>query len=105
MRARCSDSRAKGFSSLSAEGGASGSDRLRVTSRAGGPGHEHEARYREGEAAAWERPLRDSELYYPSRRDISNFIDETKDAHLRPLLPPSGNALEITADSGRPLIR
>ena len=107
MQARCSDSRAKGFSSLSAEGGASGSDRLRVVSRAGSHGHEHEheARYREGEAAAWERPLRDSELYDPSRRDIFNFIDETKVAYLRPLLPPGGSALEIGAGSGRLLIR
>src|SRR5213594_2813787 len=107
MQARCSDSRAKGFSSLSAEGGASGSDRLRVVSRAGRHGHEHEheARYREGEAAAWERPLRDSELYDPSRRDIFNFIDETKVAHLRPLLPPHGSALEVGAGSGRLLIR
>src|SRR3989442_11203493 len=103
MRARCSDSRARGFSSLSAKGAASGRDRLRVASRA--PGHGHEARYREGEAAAWERPLRDSELYDPSRRDIFNFIDETKVAHLRPLLPSGGSALEIGAGSGRLLIR
>src|SRR3989475_9510734 len=105
MRARCSDSRAKGFSSLSAKGAASGRDRLRVASRAPGHGHGHEARYREGEAAAWERPLRDSELYDPSRRDIFNFIDETKVAHLRPLLPPRGSALEVGAGSGRLLIR
>jgi SAM-dependent methyltransferase len=66
---------------------------------------EHESRYREGEAAAWERPLRDSELYDPARHDIFNFIDETKVAHLEPLLPPAGNAVEIGAGSGRLLIR
>ena len=66
---------------------------------------EHETRYREGDAAAWERPIRDSELYDPARRDIFNFIDETKVAHLRPLLPPSGTAVEIGAGSGRLLIR
>src|SRR5438270_5598245 len=64
-----------------------------------------EARYREGDAAAWDRPLRDSELYAPERRDIFNFIDETKVRHLRPLLPPGGNAIEIGAGSGRLLIR
>ena len=66
---------------------------------------EHEARYREGDSAAWERPLRDSELYLPAKRDIFNFIDETKVAHLRPLLPPSGRALEVGAGSGRLLVR
>jgi SAM-dependent methyltransferase len=64
-----------------------------------------EAPYREGDAAAWDRPLRDSELYSPERRDIFNFIDETKVRHLRPLLPASGNAIEIGAGSGRLLIR
>ena len=64
-----------------------------------------EARYREGDAAAWDRPLRESELYSPERRDIFNFIDETKVRHLRPLLPASGNAIEIGAGSGRLLIR
>jgi SAM-dependent methyltransferase len=69
-------------------------------------GHdEHEARYREGDAAAWERPIRDTELFDPARRDIFNFIDETKVAHLRPLLPPAGNAVEVGAGSGRLLIR
>src|SRR2546430_4008066 len=33
------------------------------------------------------------------------FIDETKVAHLRRLLPPRGNAIEIGAGSGRLLIR
>ena len=64
-----------------------------------------EAPYREGDAAAWDRPLRESELYAPERRDIFNFIDETKIRHLRPLLPASGNAIEIGAGSGRLLIR
>ncbi|HET8568185.1 MAG TPA: class I SAM-dependent methyltransferase [Candidatus Limnocylindria bacterium] len=66
---------------------------------------EHEVRYREGDAAAWERPLRESELYLPERRDIFNFIDETKVRHLRPLLPPDGVAAEVGAGSGRLLIR
>src|SRR5947209_17934917 len=64
-----------------------------------------EAPYREGDAAAWDRPLRESELYSPERRDIFNFIDETKVRHLHPLLPASGNAIEIGAGSGRLLIR
>ena len=51
-----------------------------------GPDEEHESRYREGDAAAWDRPLRDTELYDPARRDVYNFIDETKVRHLRPLL-------------------
>jgi SAM-dependent methyltransferase len=69
-------------------------------------GHdEHEARYAEGDAAAWERPLRDSELYEPDRRDVFNFIDETKVRHLRPLLPADGVAAEVGAGSGRLLIR
>jgi SAM-dependent methyltransferase len=66
---------------------------------------EHEARYREGDAAAWDRPVRETELYDPARRDVYNFIDETKIRHLRPLLPPGGVALEIGAGSGRLLIR
>ena len=66
---------------------------------------EHEARYAEGDAAAWERPLRDSELYVPDRRDVFNFIDLTKIRHLRPLLPPDGVAAEVGAGSGRLLIR
>lgn len=66
---------------------------------------EHEARYAEGDAAAWERPLRDSELYDPDRRDVFNFIDLTKVRHLRPLLPPDGIAAEVGAGSGRLLIR
>ncbi|MEK7284877.1 MAG: class I SAM-dependent methyltransferase [Chloroflexota bacterium] len=67
--------------------------------------HEHEERSREGDAAAWERPIRDTELYDPSRRDIFNFIDETKVRYLRPMLPAGGNAIEIGAGSGRLLIR
>jgi len=70
-----------------------------------GPDEEHESRYREGDAAAWDRPLRDTELYDPARRDVYNFIDETKVRHLRPLLPPGGSALEVGAGSGRLLIR
>ena len=66
---------------------------------------EHESRYREGDAAAWDRPLRDTELYDPARRDVYNFIDETKVRHLRPLLPPGGSAIEVGAGSGRLLIR
>jgi SAM-dependent methyltransferase len=66
---------------------------------------EHEARYREGDAAAWDRPLRETELYDPARRDVYNFIDDAKVRHLRPLLPPGGNAIEVGAGSGRLLIR
>ena len=66
---------------------------------------EHETRYRDGDAAAWDRPIGDSELYDPTKRDIFNFIDETKIAHLRPLLPRGGVAVEIGAGSGRLLIR
>ena len=65
----------------------------------------HESRYREGDASAWDRPLRDTELYDATRRDVYNFIDETKVRHLRPLLPPAGSALEVGAGSGRLLIR
>ncbi len=70
--------------------------------------HRHgpeEAPYREGDAAAWDRPIRDSELYLPERKDIFNFIDETKIRYLRPLLPAGGTAVEIGAGSGRLLIR
>ncbi len=70
--------------------------------------HVHDARetrYAEGDAAAWERPIEDTELYRPERRDILNFIDETKVRYLRPLLPPRGSAIEIGAGSGRLLIR
>jgi len=74
-------------------------------SHAHGSDEEHESRYREGDAAAWDRPLRDTELYDPARRDVYNFIDETKVRYLRPLLPPSGSALEVGAGSGRLLIR
>ena len=66
---------------------------------------EHEARYAEGDAAAWDRPIRDSELYLPDKRDVFNFIDETKVRHLRPLLPPEGICAEVGAGSGRLLIR
>ena len=66
---------------------------------------EHEARYSEGDAAAWDRPLRDSELYAPERRDVFNFIDDAKVRYLTPLLPPGGNAIEVGAGSGRLLIR
>jgi len=65
----------------------------------------HEARYHEGDAAAWDRPLRDSELYDPALRDVYNFIDETKVRYLRPMLPASGVAIEVGAGSGRLLIR
>ncbi|MDP9265060.1 MAG: methyltransferase domain-containing protein [Chloroflexota bacterium] len=67
--------------------------------------HEHETPYREGDAAAWERPLRATELYLPERRDVPNFVDETKMAHLRPLLPAGGRVVEIGAGSGRLLCR
>ena len=70
--------------------------------------HRHgpeDASYAEGDAAAWERPIRESELYLPERRDIFNFIDETKVRYLRPLLPAAGNAIEVGAGSGRLLIR
>lgn len=74
-------------------------------SGAAGHEHEHETPYREGDAAAWERPLRDTELYLPERRDVPNFVDETKMAHLRPLLPADGRVVEIGAGSGRLLCR
>ena len=67
--------------------------------------HEHEAPFGEGDPQAWERPIRESELYLPDRRDVFNFIDETKVRHLRPLLPPLGTAVEVGAGSGRLLIR
>jgi len=66
---------------------------------------EHETRYADGDAAAWERPIRETELYQPERRDILNFIDETKVRYLRPLLPAGGSAIEIGVGSGRLLIR
>ncbi len=61
--------------------------------------------HRESDAAAWERPPRDEELFVPERRDIYNFIDETKVTYLRPFLPASGAAVEVGAGSGRLLIR
>ncbi|HKW77516.1 MAG TPA: methyltransferase domain-containing protein [Candidatus Limnocylindria bacterium] len=67
--------------------------------------HEHEAPFGEGDPRAWDRPIRDSELYLPERRDAFNFIDETKIRHLRPLLPPEGTAVEVGAGSGRLLVR
>jgi SAM-dependent methyltransferase len=67
--------------------------------------HEHEAPFGEGDPQAWERPLRESELYLPERRDVFNFIDETKVRYLRPMLPPGGTAVEVGAGSGRLLIR
>ena len=66
---------------------------------------EHEARYGEGDAEAWDRPIRESELFLPDRRDVFNFIDETKVRYLRPLLPADGDAIEIGAGSARLLIR
>ena len=62
-------------------------------------------RFREGDREAWERPIGESELFDPSRRDIYNFIDETKVAYLRSSLPATGTAIEIGAGSGRLLIR
>ena len=72
--------------------------------------HDHahdvrERRFTEGDREAWEREVDPRELYDPRRRDIYNFIDETKIRHLRPLLPASGTAIEIGAGSGRLLIR
>src|SRR5258708_26974757 len=66
---------------------------------------EHEAGCREGDAAAGDRPIRDTERYAPTRHDVYNFIDETKVRYLRPMLPPGGNAIEVGAGSGRLLIR
>ncbi len=68
--------------------------------------HEHahdvrERRFTEGDREAWEREVDPRELLEPAKRDIYNFIDETKIRHLRPLLPASGNAIEIGAGSGR----
>ena len=68
-------------------------------------GHEHESPFGEGDPQAWDRPIRESELYLPDRKDVFNFIDETKVRHLRPLLPPTGTAVEVGAGSGRLLIR
>jgi SAM-dependent methyltransferase len=72
--------------------------------------HDHahdirERRFAEGDREAWERPVGDTELYDPARRDIYNFIDETKVRYLRPLLPAPGSAIEVGAGSGRLLIR
>ena len=67
--------------------------------------HAHSEPFGEGDPQAWERPLRESELYLPDRRDVFNFIDETKVAHLRPMLPKGGTAVEVGAGSGRLLIR
>ncbi|MDE3194671.1 MAG: class I SAM-dependent methyltransferase [Chloroflexota bacterium] len=70
--------------------------------------HEHDARerrFREGDREAWEREVDPRELFEPAKRDIYNFIDETKVRYLRPLLPASGSALEIGAGSGRLLVR
>jgi len=70
--------------------------------------HEHDVRERrfdEGDRDAWERPVGETELFDPARRDIYNFIDETKVRHLRPLLPTAGTAVEVGAGSGRLLIR
>jgi SAM-dependent methyltransferase len=72
--------------------------------------HDHahdvrERRFAEGDREAWEREVDPRELYEPGRRDIYNFIDETKIRHLRPLLPASGKALEVGVGSGRLLIR
>ena len=72
--------------------------------------HEHahdvrERRFDEGDREAWERPVGETELYDPARRDIYNFIDETKVRYLAPLLPPRGTAVEVGAGSGRLLIR
>jgi SAM-dependent methyltransferase len=70
--------------------------------------HEHDVRERrfvEGDREAWERPVDPSHFLDPAKRDIYNFIDETKIRHLRPLLPSGGNAIEIGAGSGRLLLR
>ena len=72
--------------------------------------HDHahdvrERRFSEGDREAWEREVDPHELFEPAKRDIYNFIDETKVRHLRPMLPASGRAVEIGAGSGRLLIR
>jgi len=70
--------------------------------------HDHdvrERRFTEGDREAWERPVDPRELFEPSKRDIYNFIDETKIRHLRPMLPPGGSAIEVGAGSGRLLMR
>lgn len=71
--------------------------------------HEHEERFHEGDPGAWDRAWsgrpRDEDLFHPERRDMYNFIDETKVRYLRPFLPPGGRAIEIGAGSGRLLIR
>lgn len=70
--------------------------------------HEHdvrERRFSEGDREAWERSVDEHQLLDPAKRDIFNFIDETKIRHLRPLLPPGGSAIEIGAGSGRLLMR
>ena len=72
--------------------------------------HDHahdvrERRFTEGDREAWEREVDPRELFDPAKRDIYNFIDETKIRYLRPMLPASGNAVEIGAGSGRLLIR
>lgn len=71
-------------------------------------GHEHdvrERRFAEGDREAWERSVDDHQLLDVTKRDIYNFIDETKIRHLRPLLPAGGSAVEIGAGSGRLLMR
>ncbi len=73
-----------------------------------GHAHEHdlrERRFREGDREAWEREVDPRELFEPTKRDIYNFIDETKIRYLRPLLPAAGSAVEIGAGSGRLLLR
>lgn len=70
--------------------------------------HEHdvrERRFSEGDREAWERSVDEHQLLDPAKRDIYNFIDETKIRHLRPLLPAGGRAIEIGAGSGRLLMR
>ncbi len=71
--------------------------------------HEHEERYSGKDPAAWDRTWTErspeEDLFSPGRRDIYNFIDETKMYYLRRHLPASGRAVEIGAGSGRLLIR
>jgi SAM-dependent methyltransferase len=70
--------------------------------------HDHdvrERRFAEGDREAWEREVDPRELFDPDKRDIFNFIDETKIRYLRSMLPASGSAIEIGAGSGRLLIR